>query len=554
MASVGVRETEWQFDAVDLPTVARALEGRLLDAADVQVGADRTVAHTDLYLDTEDHRLHRAGYALRIRRVGRRRVAEATLKSLKSSAAEPGPLDRREITQELEGADPEALLKTDGPVAERTRAVTGRKPLGPLFTIRTRRQSFSIASPTNGAKGVLSLDESTISPATGSGTTKLLRVEVEIDGADEKTFAPFVERLRAECGLQPATLSKYETALLVSDLRPTTAEKFGPTGIDPHTSTVGDAGLAVMRRHLAALVAHEPGTRLGEDPEELHDMRVASRRLRAALSLFAEVLAPSVRRAEDDLRWIGHTLGDVRDLDVQLGQLSGWLELSPEPDRAALEPLRKLLEEERASARERMLAALDSRRYESFIDRFARALRARRRGFGPWSVPVRAAAPDLIESRFRAVRKAGAQIGSASEATEYHRLRIRAKRLRYALEFFADAYPGETGPLIKRLVALQDALGRHQDAQVAIDRLRTLANDGSRPLEQATVFAMGEVAERYRQDMLSLRVRVPGAYAKVAGKSWRAFDKVMQRARPSDHPVGMTAGGTRAGSIEPADG
>jgi hypothetical protein len=89
---------------------------------------------------------------------------------------------------------------------------------------------------------------------------------------------------------------------------------------------------------------------------------------------------------------------------------------------------------------------------------------------------------------------------------------------------------------------------------VAILRLRTLANDENRPLENATVFAMGEVAERYRRGMLALRGRVPAAYARVVGKSSRAFDKVMRRARPSDHPVGMTAVGTRAGSMKRADG
>ncbi len=100
-----------------------------------------------------------------------------------------------------------------------------------------------------------------------------------------------------------------------------------------------------------------------------------------------------------------------------------------------------------------MLEMLDSRRYEAFVSRFGRTLRARHLArSGPASRPARALAPDLIESRFRSVRKAGARIGPASPATDYHRLRIRCKRLRYALEFLADLYPGETRPLIRRLV------------------------------------------------------------------------------------------------------
>jgi hypothetical protein len=108
--------------------------------------------------------------------------------------------------------------------------------------------------------------------------------------------------------------------------------------------------------------------------------------------------------------------------------------------------------------------------------------------------------------------------------------------------------------LVKRLVALQDTLGRHQDAQVAILRLRALATDEKRPLDTATVFAMGEVAERYRQDMVALREKVPGVFGKVIGKNWRTLHKVMQRARPVDHPVGMTAAGADADSINRGDG
>ena len=138
--------------------------------------------------------------------------------------------------------------------------------------------------------------------------------------------------------------------------------------------------------------------------------------------------------------------------------------------------LRSLLHEQRESARAAMLEMLDSRRYEAFVGRFGRTLRARHLArSGPASRPARALAPDLIESRFRAVRKAGARIGPASPAADYHRLRIRCKRLRYALEFLADLYPGETRPLIGRLVTVQDVLGLHQDADVAIERLRHLA-------------------------------------------------------------------------------
>jgi len=285
------------------------------------------------------------------------------------------------------------------------------------------------------------------------------------------------------------------------------------------------------------MLAKEPGTRLGDDIEELHDMRVATRRLRAALALFAEVLPETALRGRDDLGWIGQTLGAVRDLDVQIEQLDTWVDGLEGADRDALTMLRSLLHEQRESARAAMLEMLDSRRYEAFISRYGRTLRARHLArSGPATRPARGLAPDLIENRFRSVRKSAARIQPGCPATDYHRLRIRCKRLRYALEFLADLYPGATRPLIKRLVTVQDVLGLHQDADVAIKRLRDLAVSSGDDLDSGTIFAMGEVAERHRRSMIELRARFPAAYAGLSGKQWKAFHRLLERERPT-HPL-----------------
>src|SRR5262249_39998535 len=218
----------------------------------------------------------------------------------------------------------------------------------------------------------------------------------------------------------------------------------------------------------------------------------------------------------------------------QLEQLDGWIADSPTEDRDALAALRSLLEEQRDEARTALLEALDSRRYEAFVNRFARALRARApRRRASFARPARAVAPDLIEGRFRAVRKGGKKITDAAPPSDYHRLRIRCKRLRYALEFLADLYPGSTRPLVKRLVALQDVLGLHQDASVAIDRLRRLATERGADLPGETVFAMGEVAGRYRDSMNALEREFPGVFSPVVRKRWKAFRNVIEAARPA---------------------
>ena len=537
--TTGVDEIEWQFDALDLRPVLRWLErpeGWAGAGAVAVTPNGRSATQVDLYLETDDWRFRRAGYALRIRRIGRRRAGEATLKGLESALSrEAGLARRREVSEALPEPDPKALLGSAGPTGARVRAVAGRKRLLPLFEVRTRRRTFAVT-----AGGLppaeLAVDETAIHPPDGGPPVRLKRIELEAPPESVDALAPFVERLREACALQPAGLSKYEAGLLSADLRPAPAERFGSAAIEPGM-TIGAVALAVLRRQFSILLAREPGTRLGDDIEELHDMRVASRRLRAALSLFREVLPEDVLALEDELRWVGRALGAVRDLDVQLVQLDEWLDAVEGDDRAALAKLRSLLVEQREAARAEMLEALDSRRYEAVVSRFGRALRARRAARpGPAAEPALAVAPDLIERRFRSVRKLGSRLGSGSPPEAYHRLRIRCKRLRYALEFLGDLYPGETRPLVRRLVAVQDLLGLHQDADVAIDRLRGLAVARGAELEPGTVFAMGEVAERYHRGMADLRAGFPRAYRRLSGRRWRELRRVLEERRPEPPP------------------
>jgi CHAD domain-containing protein len=537
VTSVDAREIEWQFDAVDLRSVVRWLsepagweEEGLGPVRVAPAGSDN---HVDVYLDTDDRRFHRAGYALRIRRPTRRdrRGGEAALKALESTGGPPGLRARREVSETIAETDPSSLTQAPGAVGERVRAVAGTKPLLSLFEVRTRRRLFSVEAD-GATPGEIGLDETGIRPADGAPPARIRRVEIEVPEDAVDALEPFVDLLREACGLQPAGLSKYQAGLLSADLRPPRPESFGPTEFETD-APIGVVAIAALRRQFAALRAREPGTRLGDDIEELHDMRVATRRLRAALSLFVDVLPEGAQSFREELGWIGQALGRVRDLDVQLEQLDEWLAEAPEADREALRSLRSLLEDKRREARAAMLEALDSRRYDAFLGRFGRFLRARsRRPTGAAAVPALSVAPDLIEARFRKLRSSGDRIGPTSEAAEFHRLRIHGKRLRYALEFLGDLYPGQTRPLIKRMAELQDVLGLHQDADVAIARLRELAADRSAGLEPATIFAMGEIAERYRRSMANLRATFPRAYWRVTKKAWKALRQVLEELRP----------------------
>ncbi|HEY2218194.1 MAG TPA: CHAD domain-containing protein [Gaiellaceae bacterium] len=541
MSSHDIAEVEWQFDVLDLEPVRRWLTDSGADGGEYSVAAAGTHVQSDTYLDTEDQRFSRAGFALRVRRLGRRRGAEATLKAIDSTPTKVSGLrSRREVSEQLDDADPALVARAGGPVGQRVRAVAGRKPLLPLFEVRTRREVLKLQT-TGSAGGEIALDETAIRPANGSPAARFQRVEIEIPESALAGIEAFVTELRAHCALQPAGLSKYEAGLLSAGITRPAPERFGPTEVGPGV-TIREVALAVLRRQFSAMLAKEPGTRLGDDIEELHDMRVASRRLRAALALFEAVLPETILGLKDELAWIGGQLGAVRDLDVQLEQLESWIDAAAPEDRDPLRALRSVLEAQRADARGEMLEALESRRYDSLVRRFGRTLRARHATrSGAASLPALAVAPDLIDARWTSVRKASKHLGRSATAADYHRLRIRCKRFRYALEFLTDVYAGRARPVLKRLVALQDLLGLHQDAVVAIERLRALTAQRGSELGPETIFAMGEIAERYRQSVVELRKQVPPAYEGVSGKRWISFRESIEAQRPAPEVPVATA-------------
>jgi CHAD domain-containing protein/uncharacterized protein YjbK len=515
-------EIEWQFDAVHLQPVERWL--RTVHPADLTLAPGVAAAIIDLYLDTEDWRLFRAGYALRIRSAGGR--VQATMKAL--SPSKGAMRRRRELSADLPAAAPEALQRSRGPLTERIRDIAGRSPLHRLFEVRTLRQTFALARDGRPV-GEIALDETTI-PVGEDSPAELRRVEVEVPEEAVEAVRPFVETLRIACGLQPASVSKFEAGLIASGLRPEATLDVGPVGVDAGL-LAGEVAFAVLRRQFRALLAKEPGARLGDDHEDLHDMRVATRRLRAAIALFEPALPVRLARLREEIGWLGGVLGSVRDLDVQLEQLGTWTAELPEPERDALDPLRDVIERSRSRARAELLRTLDSGRYARFVIAFRRLLRAGplRRGAAS-RTPITVAAPDLVRRRYRAVRRAGAHIHRDSPPADFHRLRIRCKRLRYALEFVQDVYPGDADDLIAALVDVQDILGAHQDAIVATEHLRSLLAEHAAELPPATIFAMGEIAQRYAVDAASLRERFPKAYANIKGKSWKDLRRDMARA------------------------
>lgn len=533
-------EVEWQFDAFDLRPVERWLATLPTLAVEADGGGPVTaLAQTprrlvDSYLDTDDWRVARAGFVTRSRHRGRH--VEVTMKDMHPAQGD-GLRQRLEVTEVMPPGGV-ADLGPEGPVGRRLRAIAGTRPLREVLHVRTRRRPFALRV---GGVDVaeIALDETVIVVGGGQRPMQLRRVEVEVQPEWIDALEPLVQQLRASCGLQPAHLSKFEAGLLAVGVEIPGSPDLGPTAVTP-ASTMGELAFAVVRRQLAVLRAKEPGTRLGEDPEELHDMRVATRRLRAALSLFAGVLPVRAKVFHDELGWLGRLLGAVRDLDVQLAGLAdmdaetaAWrADVVTEGDgHDPLADLSDLLQREREAARAALLGGLDSMRWE----RLAKGLAGMaQQGPARRSVATRTPAviglPDLVMARHDKVVKAAKKARRSGVVADFHRLRIRCKRLRYSLEFASEVYAGNTARYVRQLTAVQDELGLMQDAEVASLRLAEIAT-GYSALPAATVFVMGGVAERHRRDVDRFLRRLPKHASRVGGRAWRDLRDLLEGKR-----------------------
>jgi triphosphatase len=559
------QEIEWQFDVPDLGSVNGWLEEQS-SAFGLAVVPAETKQLVDTYYDTEDWRFYRAGYALRVRRDGRR--VEATMKSL--APPEDGGLKRRrEISEPLRSGGLKPLTTARGPVGERLRLLAGMRDLRRLFEVRTRRKAFELRPEADGPDSLsgevvvgpegdirrkedhsvsaeevkvdalgdihrsdggailaeISLDESEFS---GDGErASLNRIEVEVADQNDGSYggvAGFVDGMRGSLGLRPTETSKFGAGLAVAGLSPTVAPDFGPTEVDGSMSA-DEVSFAILRRHFATMLAHEPAVRLGEDPEELHDMRVATRRLRAALKLYKEALPKRAERYERDLRFFARALGDVRDLDVHLERLAGEASKNGE----VLNEVFVALEERRTEARRHMLETLDSNRYERFVASFSGTLR---RGRSPSPPPgsILEVAPDLVRRRYKKVRKDARTLTGDSPPEDLHDLRKKSKRLRYALEPLQGLYGKPAEGMVELLKAVQDDLGDHQDLIVAAATMREFGVSGD--LSPRAAFSLGAMAERYNRETAELRANFLGSKelrALKKGKPWKRLWKALEK-------------------------
>jgi triphosphatase len=510
------REVEWQMAATDLGSVRRWLtdHGRI-DGLVLEPRS--TLQIHDTYLDTDDWRIHRAGFALRIRLESGK--SEATLKSLRSTSTQVA--DRRELSEPLEDSESASIRRLLGPVGTRVQAVTGAHALLPLFELRTARQRFTIHREDEAQQlGEIALDETLISRPHGEARSSMQRVEVETHTATLEPLQSLVDALRSQCELEAATDSKYSRGLESVGLVPGSPPLFAPMIVDPSMPML-EVAVANLRKYWSAWYLHEPGARLGDDPEELHDLRLAGRRLDAILRQFRSFLPAAFLRVRPTLKKVLHALGEARDLDVALSELEKFGRKLPVADHAGIEPLRRHLESERGRARARMLTVLDSVSVQKALQKLTLLLGA------PSPAGVRSpaqmalhAAPDSVRRRYRKVRKSAGRLTPDSPAEAYHAVRGHVKKLRYVLEAVAVIYGKPADEMLRALHRWQEKLGVQQDAAVASRRLAGLASAPPKGIPPETLFLMGRLAEHYANDAVRARKVYARAYRKVRGR-WK---------------------------------
>jgi CHAD domain-containing protein len=291
-----------------------------------------------------------------------------------------------------------------------------------------------------------------------------------------------------------------------------------------------DAAAAAVLRSLIDVVAFNiDGAIAGEDPEYLHQLRIAVRRSRTVQRQFRGALpALELPGLRADFRWLQRATGSARDLDVHVEEFDELRELIPESLREDLEPLRATLLDRRRAAREQLARTLRSRRLQELLEDWERLLES----LVELPVDDRLAAERsigvLTGARIRAVYdrilRMGESIGEQSPAASYHELRKKGKDLRYLLELFGlplfDRDVVE--PLVRVLKGLQDLLGRHQDREVQVTLLGSLAGEiALRPGGPAACLAMGALVDRLAADELAARGEFPDRFRELASEEWR---------------------------------
>ncbi|WP_340647503.1 CHAD domain-containing protein [Phenylobacterium sp.] len=435
-------------DEIELKFLCEPQDVAALLAA-APVGVAETKHLTAVYFDTPDSRLRAAHISLRLRESNGKRIQ--TLKRGDGFA-------REEHEAKIAGE----TLDLTMPAVKSALKPAHRKALEPVFTVRVTRQQRTFTY--GGAEIELALDQGEIT--TGDKRRPVCELELELKAGDPAALFALARQLSVTA---PLYLSFDGKASQGQALRAGTAREPRRHDKAPlrRGGRAGEAFQTIARNALVQIAANGVVLRDAESQEALHQLRVAVRRLRSAMSTFKTVVGdPRLLKAE--LKWLSAACNEARDLDV-FAQDN--IEIAGDKP-----PLAPKVAAARAQAHAKACAAVASKRFRDLVLETTAwvetgAWREAERGHRS----ARDFAAKALERRWKTFSKLGREVKGLDDAGR-HRLRIAAKKLRYAAEAFAPLFTAQTGRrFIKKLRALQDTLGDLNDAAVATTLVAKLA-------------------------------------------------------------------------------
>ncbi|CAN5326785.1 inorganic triphosphatase [soil metagenome] len=473
------------------------------------------------YFDTVDHALRKAGFGLRIR------DGENGRKQTLKSASSGGVFARGEWESAVVGPEPDRELLAKTPAAK----VINGDALTPVFATNVRRVTRLIQRDGATIEAALDLGE-LLANERRAGVSEL---ELELKTGSARVLFDLARDIAAHAPLRLSLVSKAERGYALA-----LDEADGPrpdSPLDPEATTA-EALQALGRAALCRLCATAESLRVRPGPERVHKLRVAARRFRALLSTFKGLAAdPAARHVKAELKWLADELGAARNLDVfvadvwrpaaerqtQAGQAA---ENPSEPDDAAqvearaLAAFGKALLAAQTEAYAQAEAAVDSARFRALAIDAAAWLEA-----GAWTTDPRLektrdrAAADFavqaLEKRRRRIRKDGRDLAVLGHEAR-HELRIRGKKLRYAVEDLGGLFPDHPKRLerfIEATKALQDSLGGLNDLAVREALAREVAMSSE---DSEAAFAAGRPTAAGGEREAELLVEAQGAYVTFA--------------------------------------
>lgn len=461
-------------------------------ASSLSQGDRMTRTLRSIYLDTPEHTLEKAGIALRMRRDGRRWV-----QTVKTRPGLHGGLSQVAETENPAPGGRVVLDAIPDPVlrAEIIDRLNGA-PLGPVCETVIKRTTIALVLD-DGTSAELAIDVGEV--RAGDRSAELAEMEIELLAGSAAGLFDMARQLVPEGGWRFSRLSKAARGYLLAREgrieEPLAPRKARDIALHP-AQTAEQAARDMLRECLDQIAMNVLAVRQFDDPDGPHQLRIGLRRLRSVFSVYAPVLqSAEMQRLKDEARWLGQEVGLLRDLDVVANDIVR-REANAHPDEPGLSALADMLLQQGAEQREQLRKVLVAARVQAFLIDLACFVETR-----GWLVPhdfeqtARLATPVLdLARQFLAKRwkKLGKQAHGLATLTveQRHELRREAKKLRYAVEFFASLFPAKrVDPFLKRLKKLQAVFGDINDA--ATVKTMFTQTDMSRTGEPATQRALG---------------------------------------------------------------